>query len=92
MQASLETASSYSKNRKMFGSKNLDQDGIQWMLGAVATDFKVSKPLYRKAIDVLSTLEGPLLATHANRFLPNVAVKASNARPQFLGGRRLLQP
>ena len=38
MQAALDTALSYAKNRKMFGGKNLDLDGIQWMLGEVATD------------------------------------------------------
>ena len=36
-------------NRKMFGGKNLDLDGIQWMLGEVATDLEASKLLYRAA-------------------------------------------
>ncbi|MEM6481133.1 MAG: acyl-CoA dehydrogenase family protein, partial [Pseudomonadota bacterium] len=45
MQAALDTALSYSKNRKMFGGKNIELDGIQWMLGEVATDLEASKLL-----------------------------------------------
>lgn len=70
MQTALDTALSYSKNRKMFGGKNLDLDGIQWMLGEVATDLEASKLLYRKAAEALGTPEGPLMAAHAKRFVP----------------------
>jgi alkylation response protein AidB-like acyl-CoA dehydrogenase len=92
MQAALDTALSYSKNRKMFGGKNLDLDGIQWMLGEVATDLEVSKLLYRKAAESLGTSEGPLMAAHAKRFVPDAAVKAANTCTQVLGGAGLLQP
>ena len=92
MQAALDTALSYSKNRKMFGGKNLDLDGIQWMLGEVATDLEVSKLLYRKAAEALGTPEGPLMAAHAKRFVPDAAVKAANTCTQVLGGMGLLQP
>lgn len=92
MQAALDTALSYSKNRKMFGGKNLDLDGIQWMLGEVATDLEASKLLYRKAAEALGTPEGPLMAAHAKRFVPDAAVKASNTCTQVLGGMGLLQP
>lgn len=92
MQAALDTALSYSKNRKMFGGKNLDLDGIQWMLGEVATDLEVSRLLYRKAAEALGTPEGPLMAAHAKRFVPDAAVKAANTCTQVLGGMGLLQP
>ena len=92
LQAALDTALSYSKNRKMFGGKNLDLDGIQWMLGEVATDLEVSKLLYRKAAEALGTAEGPLMAAHAKRFVPDAAVKAANICTQVLGGMGLLQP
>lgn len=92
MQAALDTALSYSKNRKMFGGKNLDLDGIQWMLGEVATDLEASKLLYRKAAEALGTPEGPLMAAHAKRFVPDAAVKAANTCTQVLGGMGLLQP
>ena len=86
MQAALDTALSYAKNRKMFGGKNLDLDGIQWMLGEVATDLEASKLLYRKAAEALGTPEGPLMAAHAKRFVPDAAVKAANTCTQVLGG------
>ncbi|MCK0150090.1 acyl-CoA dehydrogenase family protein [Marivita sp. S6314] len=92
MQAALDTALSYSKNRKMFGGKTLDLDGIQWMLGEVATDLEASKLLYRKAAEALGTPEGPLMAAHAKRFVPDAAVKAANTCTQVLGGMGLLQP
>ena len=92
MQSALDTALSYSKNRKMFGGKNLDLDGIQWMLGEVATDLEASKLLYRKAAEALGTPEGQLMAAHAKRFVPDAAIKAANTCTQVLGGMGLLQP
>ncbi|MEM7438858.1 MAG: acyl-CoA dehydrogenase family protein [Pseudomonadota bacterium] len=92
MQSALDTALSYSKNRKMFGGKNIELDGIQWMLGEVATDLEVSKLLYRKAAAALGRPEGPLMAAHAKRFVPDAAVKAANTCTQVLGGMGLLQP
>ena len=92
MQTALDTALSYSKNRKMFGGKNLHLDGIQWMLGEVATDLEASKLLYRKAAEALGTPDGALMAAHAKRFVPDAAVKAANTCTQVLGGMGLLQP
>ncbi|MEM7745644.1 MAG: acyl-CoA dehydrogenase family protein [Pseudomonadota bacterium] len=92
MQSALDTALAYSKNRKMFGGNNLDLDGIQWMLGEVATDLEASRLLYRSAGRALGTPEGPLMAAHAKRFVPDAAVKATNICTQVLGGMGLLQP
>ena len=92
MQAALDTALAYSKNRKMFGGKNLDLDGIQWMLGDVATDLEASRHLYRAAANALGTPEGPLMAAHAKRFVPDAAVNAANTCTQVLGGMGLLKP
>lgn len=91
IEAALDTALSYSKNRKMFKGNNLDLDGIQWMLGEVATDLEVSRLLYRKAANALGTDEGPLMAAHAKRFVPDAAVRAANTCTQVLGGMGLLQ-
>ncbi|GAB5446312.1 acyl-CoA dehydrogenase family protein [Gymnodinialimonas sp.] len=92
MQSALDTALAYAKNRKMFGGRNLDLDGIQWMLGDVATDLEVSRLLYKKAAAALGTPEGPLMAAHAKRFVPDAAVKAANTCTQVLGGMGLLKP
>lgn len=92
MQAALDTALAYSANRKMFGGKNLDLDGIQWMLGDVATELEASRLLYRAAANALGTPEGPLMAAHAKRFVPDAAVNAANTCTQVLGGMGLLKP
>ena len=92
MQAALDTALAYSANRKMFGGRNIDLDGIQWMLGDVATELEASRLLYRAAANALGTDEGPLMAAHAKRFVPDAAVKAANTCTQVLGGMGLLQP
>lgn len=91
MQAALDAALAYSANRKMFGGKNIDLDGIQWMLGDVATELEASRLLYRAAANALGTDEGPLMAAHAKRFVPDAAVKAANTCTQVLGGMGLLQ-
>ena len=92
MEAALDTALAYSQNRKMFKGVNLDLDGIQWMLGDVATDLEASRLLYRAAANALGTDEGPLMAAHAKRFVPDCAVKAANTCTQVLGGMGLLAP
>lgn len=92
MRSALDTALAYSHNRKMFGGTNLDLDGIQWMLGEVATELEASRLLYKAAANALGTDEGPLMAAHAKRFVPDAAVKAANTCTQVLGGMGLLQP
>ena len=62
------------------------------MLGEVATDLEASKLLYRKTAEALETPDGPLMAAHAKRFIPDAAVKAANTCTQVLGGMGLLQP
>lgn len=92
MQAALDTALAYSSNRKMFNGVNLDLDGIQWMLGDVATELEASRLLYRKAAHALGTDDDPFMAANAKRFVPDCAVRAANTCTQVLGGMGLLQP
>ncbi len=89
MQAALDTALSYARDRKMFGTTNLRLDGIQWMLGDVATELEASRHLYRAAAAALGTPEGPLMAAHAKRFVPDAALRAANTCTQVLGGSGL---
>ncbi len=91
IESALDTALAYARDRKMFGGKNLDLDGIQWMLGDVATDLEASRLLYRAAANALGTPEGPVMAAHAKRFVPDAAVRAANTCTQVMGGSGLLQ-
>jgi len=90
MEAALDTALAYTRNRKIFGRAALDLDGIQWMLGDVATDLEASRLLYRAAANALGTPEGPLMAAHAKRFVPDAAVKAALVCTQAMGGMGLV--
>ena len=90
MEAALDTALAYTRDRKMFGATALDLDGIQWMLGEVATDLEASRLLYRAAANALGTPEGPVMAAHAKRFVPDCAIKAANICTQAMGGMGLL--
>jgi len=92
MEAALDTALAYALRRKMFGGVNLDLEGIQWMLGDVATNLEASRLLYREAARKLGTPEGPVMAAHAKRFVPDAAVEAANTCTQVLGGMGLLKP
>lgn len=91
IQTALDIALSYARDRKMFGKRNIELDGIQWMLGEVSTELEASKLLYRKAAEALGTPEGSLMAAHAKRFVPDAAVKAANVCTQVLGGAGLFQ-
>jgi hypothetical protein len=90
MQSALDIALSYTSRRKMFSKTALDLDGIQWMLGEVATELEASRLLYRAAANALGTPEGPLMAAHAKRFVPDAAVRAANTCTQAMGGMGLL--
>jgi alkylation response protein AidB-like acyl-CoA dehydrogenase len=90
METALDTALAYTRDRKMFGGSALDLDGIQWMLGEVATDLEASRLLYRAAAKALGTPEGPVMAAHAKRFVPDAAVKAATICTQAMGGMGLL--
>ncbi len=91
MEAALDTALAYASRRRMFGGVNLDLEGIQWMLGDVATRLEASRLLYRAAAAALGTPEGPVMAAHAKSFVPDAALAAANTCTQVLGGSGLLK-
>jgi alkylation response protein AidB-like acyl-CoA dehydrogenase len=92
METALDTALAFANRRSMFGGVTLDLEGIQWMLGEVATDLEISRLLYRAAAAALGAPDGPLLAAHAKRFVPDAALRATNTCTQVLGGMGLLAP
>ena len=90
MESALDIALAFANRRQMFGGVSLDLEGIQWMLGDVATDLEASRLLYRAAANALGTPDGSLLAAHAKRFVPDAALRATNTCTQVLGGMGLL--
>jgi len=92
MSAALDTALSFARDRRMFGKRELDLQGIRWMLADVATDLEASRLLYRHAAELLGTPEGTVAAAHAKRFAPDAAVRATGTCMQVLGSYGLLIP
>ena len=91
MESALDTALSFTKQRDMFGAKQLDLVGIQWMLGEIAQDLEISRLLYKKAAVLLGTPDGSLAAAYAKLFAPDAALRAANTCTQVLGGYGLLK-
>ncbi len=90
--AALDTALGFARDRQMFGKRELDLQGIQWMLADVATDLEASRLLYKHAAGLLGTREGSVAAAHAKRFAPDAALKAAATCMQVLGAYGLLAP
>ena len=90
--SSIDLALTYARDRHMFGKKELEFQGIQWMLADVATDLEASRLLYKQASKLLGTPEGTTAAAHAKRFAPDAAQRASATCMQVLGGAGLLTP
>ena len=91
METALDTALAYASHRRMFGGVALDLQGIQWMLGEVATDLEASRLLYQSAAQALGTPDGSLMAAHAKRFVPDAALRATNTCTQAMGGMGLIE-
>ncbi|MEM7196880.1 MAG: acyl-CoA dehydrogenase family protein [Pseudomonadota bacterium] len=89
IETALNTALDYAHERKMFKGRQLDLDGIRWMLGDVANDLEISRLLYHKAAGLLGTPEGTIAAAHAKLFVPDAALRAANICTQVLGGAGL---
>ncbi|MFQ5944106.1 MAG: acyl-CoA dehydrogenase family protein [Anaerolineales bacterium] len=92
MSAALETALSFARGRELFGQRELDFQGVRWMLADIETDLEASRLLYRQAASLFGTLEGTLAAAHAKRFAPDAAVRATATWMQALGGYGLRAP
>lgn len=77
MQASLDRAVEYTKQRQAFGQSIADFQGIQWMLADVQTDLEATRLLTDKAAQLIDAGENAqIAASHAKKF----ATRAASAR------------
>jgi alkylation response protein AidB-like acyl-CoA dehydrogenase len=81
----LDVALAYARERRAFGSRVLDFQGIRWMLADTATELEASRLLYRRAAERLGTPEGPVAVAHAKRFCPDAALRAAITASEVLG-------
>jgi hypothetical protein len=87
----LDVALRYGRERRVFGERVIDHQGIQWALADVLTDLEAGRLLTRRAAEQLGTREGSVAVAHAKRFCPDAALRAAIACSEVLGAYGWLQ-
>lgn len=82
---SLDVALRYGRDRKLFGQRVIDQEGIQWALADAETDLVAGRMLTRRAAELLGTPDGSVAVAHAKRFCPDAALRAAIVASETLG-------
>jgi alkylation response protein AidB-like acyl-CoA dehydrogenase len=81
----LDVALAYAHERRAFGRRLLEHQGLEWMLADAATDLEAARLLYRQAAEALGTDAGRVAIAHAKRFCPDAALRAAIACSEVLG-------
>jgi alkylation response protein AidB-like acyl-CoA dehydrogenase len=81
----LDVALRYGRDRRVFGGRVVDQQGIQWALADAETDLVAGRLLTRRAAERLGTPEGTVAVAHAKRFCPDAALRAAITASEVLG-------
>ena len=81
----IDVALAYARERRAFGQRVLDFQGIRWQLADALTDLEASRLLVQAAAERLGTPEGPVAVAHAKRFAPDAALRAAIACSEVLG-------
>ncbi len=86
MQASLDRAIAYAKERKAFGATTASFQGLQWLLADVATDLQAARLLTYRAAAVMDKGEAAMVeAAHAKKFATRAALKGIADCMQAMG-------
>jgi alkylation response protein AidB-like acyl-CoA dehydrogenase len=90
LQASLETAVRYARQRKTFGQPVLDHQGVRWKLVDAATDLEAARLLtYRASRLIDEGGDAVLPAAHAKKFANEMAVRRIADCIQAMGANGL---
>jgi alkylation response protein AidB-like acyl-CoA dehydrogenase len=81
----IDTALRYARDRRAFGQRVLDFQGIRWQLADALTELEASRLLVQAAADRLDSAEGAVAVAHAKRFAPDAALRAAIACSEVLG-------
>lgn len=81
----IDVALRYGRERRVFGQRVIDHQGIQWALADTLTDLEAGRLLTRRAAELLGTREGSVAVSHAKRFCPDAALRAAIACSEILG-------
>ncbi|MGE0579632.1 acyl-CoA dehydrogenase family protein, partial [Reyranella sp.] len=90
LQASLETAVRYTRQRRTFGQPVLEHQGVRWKLVDAATDLEAARLLtYRAARLIDEAGDAVLPAAHAKKFATEMAVRRIADCIQAMGANGL---
>ncbi len=81
----LDVALRYGRDRRVFGQRVIDHQGIQWQLADAQTDLVAGRLLTRAAAERLGSPEGSVAVAHAKRFCPDAALRAAILASEVLG-------
>lgn len=81
----IDTALRYARDRRAFGQRVLDFQGIRWQLADALTELEASRLLVQAAAGRLGTADGPVSVAHAKRFAPDAALRAAITCSEVLG-------
>jgi alkylation response protein AidB-like acyl-CoA dehydrogenase len=81
----LDVALRYGRERRVFGGRVIDHQGIQWALVDAQTELVAGRLLTRAAAERLGAGEGSVAVAHAKRFCPDAALRAAILGSEVLG-------
>ena len=86
IESSLEIALAYCAERRAFGQRILDFQGLQWQFANVATDLHASRLMSYAALEAIDAgTSAAILAAHAKKFATRVAEKSVANCMQAMG-------
>ena len=87
LRAGLEAAIAFASRRSLFGTRNTEKQGIQWILADSASDLEAAYALAEKAAGALAAGagDGTVLAAHAKKYATRVAFDRLNDCMQVMG-------
>jgi len=83
----IETTIAFLSERSLFGTRNAQKQGLQWLIADAASDLEAAYALSCKAADALGAgdPEGTVLAAHAKKYATRVAFNRLNDCMQAMG-------
>lgn len=92
LQASLDTAVAWTRERRMFGQTTADFQGVQWMLADAATDLHAARLMAYDAAEKLDRGEDARIeAAHAKKFATRMALTRIADCAQSIGANGFRQ-
>lgn len=89
----LETAIAFAGERSLFGTRNTEKQGLQWLLADAASELEAAYALSWRAANALSAgdADATILAAHAKKYATRVAFNRLNDCMQAMGAWGLTQ-